>query len=104
VSKHRLPAKQECDPAKVADLVSRAASYGVRIEGATVDMWGVRQRKREMVDGMIAIHQQKFAIPHLEQEPCRPPLRHSDDEAIGPVVQRCTCTADRTLSGASQTP
>ena len=52
--------------AKVADLSSRASSYGVRIEGATVDMKGVRQRKREMVDGMIAIHRKKFAVPHLE--------------------------------------
>jgi pyruvate/2-oxoglutarate dehydrogenase complex dihydrolipoamide dehydrogenase (E3) component len=38
----------------------------VKIEGATVDMRGVRQRKREMVDGMIAIHRKKFAVPHLE--------------------------------------
>ena len=61
-----LPSKNVIRSAKVADLVSRAASYGVRIEGATVDMKGVRQRKREMVDGMIAIHRHKFAIPHLE--------------------------------------
>ena len=27
---------------------------------------GVRRRKREMVDGMIAIHRKKFAVPHLE--------------------------------------
>jgi len=31
-----------------------------------VDMMGVRQRKRDMVDGMIAIHRKKFAVPHLE--------------------------------------
>ena len=29
-------------------------------------MEGVRQRKREMVDGMIAIHRKKFAVPNLE--------------------------------------
>ena len=61
-----LPSKNVIRSAKVADLVSRAASYGVRIDGATVDMTGVRQRKREMVDGMIAIHRKKFAVPHLE--------------------------------------
>ena len=61
-----LPSKNVIRSAKVADLVSRAASYGVRTEGATVDMTGVRQRKREMVDGMIAIHRRKFAVPHLE--------------------------------------
>ena len=61
-----LPSKNVIRSAKVADLVSRAASYGVRTEGATVDMTGVRQRKREMVDGMMAIHRRKFAVPHLE--------------------------------------
>jgi pyruvate/2-oxoglutarate dehydrogenase complex dihydrolipoamide dehydrogenase (E3) component len=61
-----LPSKNVVRSAKVADLVSRAMSYGVRIGGATVEMTGVRQRKREMVDGMIAIHQKKFAAPRLE--------------------------------------
>jgi pyruvate/2-oxoglutarate dehydrogenase complex dihydrolipoamide dehydrogenase (E3) component len=61
-----LPSKNVIRSAKVADLVSRSTSYGVRIEGARVDMSGVRHRKREMVDGMIAIHEQKFAVPHLE--------------------------------------
>jgi pyruvate/2-oxoglutarate dehydrogenase complex dihydrolipoamide dehydrogenase (E3) component len=61
-----LPSKNLIHSAKVADLVSRAASYGVRIDAAMVDMGGVRQRKREMVNGMIGIHRRKFAIPHLE--------------------------------------
>ena len=37
-----LPSKNVIRSAKVADLVSRGASYGVRIEGASVDMRGVR--------------------------------------------------------------
>jgi pyruvate/2-oxoglutarate dehydrogenase complex dihydrolipoamide dehydrogenase (E3) component len=61
-----LPSKNVIRSAKVADLVSRGPSYGVRVEGATVDMAGVRQRKREMVDGMTAIHRRKFEVPHLE--------------------------------------
>jgi pyruvate/2-oxoglutarate dehydrogenase complex dihydrolipoamide dehydrogenase (E3) component len=61
-----LPSKNVIRSAKVADLVSGAAAYGVRVEGATVDIRGVRQRKREMVDGMIAIHRQKFGAPQLE--------------------------------------
>lgn len=32
----------------------------------TTDMEGVRRRKREMVDGLVAIHRTKFAVPHLE--------------------------------------
>ena len=61
-----LPSKNVIRSAEVADLVRRSASYGVRAEGATVDMNQVRRRKREMVDGMIAIHRNKFAVPHLE--------------------------------------
>ena len=61
-----LPSKNVIQSAKVADLASRAGSYGVRIESSTVDMAAVRKRKREMVDGMIAIHQRKFAVPNLE--------------------------------------
>lgn len=61
-----LPSKNVIQSAKVADLVRRAASYGVRTEGAAVEMSGVRRRKQEMVDGLIAIHQKKFAVPHLE--------------------------------------
>jgi pyruvate/2-oxoglutarate dehydrogenase complex dihydrolipoamide dehydrogenase (E3) component len=61
-----LPSKNVIRSAKVADLVHRAASYGVRTAGATVDMAGVRRRKREMVDGLVAIHQSKFAVPNLE--------------------------------------
>ncbi len=61
-----LPSKNIIQSAKVAELVRRSASYGLRIDNATVSMPMVRERKREMVDGLIAIHQQKFAIPHLE--------------------------------------
>ena len=61
-----LPSKNVINSAKVVDLIRRAASYGVRVDTPTVDMGGVRKRKREMVDGMIAIHRRKFAIPHLE--------------------------------------
>jgi pyruvate/2-oxoglutarate dehydrogenase complex dihydrolipoamide dehydrogenase (E3) component len=61
-----LPSKNVIRSAKVADLVQRAASYGMQTEAATVDMAGVRRRKRQMVEGLIAIHQNKFAAPNLE--------------------------------------
>src|SRR6188508_3550948 len=56
-----LPSKNVIHSAKVAELVSQAASYGVRLTRANVDMSAVRERKREMVDGMIAIHRKRFA-------------------------------------------
>jgi pyruvate/2-oxoglutarate dehydrogenase complex dihydrolipoamide dehydrogenase (E3) component len=61
-----LPSKNVIQSAKVAAFVRQAAAYGVHVDGATVDMSGVRHRKREMVEGMIAIHQKKFAVPNLE--------------------------------------
>jgi pyruvate/2-oxoglutarate dehydrogenase complex dihydrolipoamide dehydrogenase (E3) component len=61
-----LPSKNVIRSAKVVDLIGRASSYGVSLDGATVDMTGVRQRKRDMVDGLIAIHRKRFALPHLE--------------------------------------
>jgi pyruvate/2-oxoglutarate dehydrogenase complex dihydrolipoamide dehydrogenase (E3) component len=61
-----LPSKNLIRTAAVADLVRRASAYGVGPGNTAVDMVGVRQRKREMVDGMIAIHQKKFAAPNIE--------------------------------------
>jgi pyruvate/2-oxoglutarate dehydrogenase complex dihydrolipoamide dehydrogenase (E3) component len=61
-----LPSKNVIRSAKIADLLRQAEAYGVRAEHASVNMAGVRQRKREMVDGMIAIHRKRFAVPHLE--------------------------------------
>lgn len=61
-----LPSKNLIHSAKVAELAGRAESFGVQTGAATVDMGGVRRRKREMVDGLIAIHQKKFAVPNLE--------------------------------------
>lgn len=61
-----LPSKNVIRSAKVAALVSDAAAYGIQTGAVTVDMHGVRQRKRKMVDGLIGIHQKKFAVPNLE--------------------------------------
>lgn len=61
-----LPSKNVVRSAKVANLVSHAAAYGVRTTPAATDMEGVRRRKRDMVDGMIAIHRTRFAVSGLE--------------------------------------
>ncbi len=61
-----LPSKNVIRSAKVAELFRHAAKYGLRTGPATTDMNGVRRRKREMVEGMIAIHQKRFAADGLE--------------------------------------
>jgi pyruvate/2-oxoglutarate dehydrogenase complex dihydrolipoamide dehydrogenase (E3) component len=51
-----LPSKNEIWSAKVADLLHHAAQFGLLTGAVAVDMAKVRQRKREMVDGLIALH------------------------------------------------
>jgi pyruvate/2-oxoglutarate dehydrogenase complex dihydrolipoamide dehydrogenase (E3) component len=51
-----LPSKNEIWGAKVADLLHHAARFGIVAGPVTVDMAKVRQRKREMVEGLVAMH------------------------------------------------
>jgi pyruvate/2-oxoglutarate dehydrogenase complex dihydrolipoamide dehydrogenase (E3) component len=51
-----LPSKNEVWSAKVADLVHQAAKFGMVTGPTAIDMGRVRQRKREMVDGLVAMH------------------------------------------------
>jgi pyruvate/2-oxoglutarate dehydrogenase complex dihydrolipoamide dehydrogenase (E3) component len=51
-----LPSKNEIWSAKVADLLHHAAQFGIITGSVAVDMARVRQRKREMVEGLIALH------------------------------------------------
>src|SRR5258708_19640223 len=69
-----LPSKNEIRSGKVADLLRHAQSYGLRTGPVTTDMKGVRQRKREMVDGLIEIHRHRFAANGLEFLPPPAPL------------------------------
>src|SRR5215471_3750044 len=51
-----LPSKNEIWSAKVADLLHHAAAFGIVTGTVAVDMAKVRQRKREMVEWLIAVH------------------------------------------------
>jgi pyruvate/2-oxoglutarate dehydrogenase complex dihydrolipoamide dehydrogenase (E3) component len=51
-----LPSKNEIWSAKVADLLHNAAQFGLVTGSVAVDMAKVRQRKREMVEGLVALH------------------------------------------------
>jgi pyruvate/2-oxoglutarate dehydrogenase complex dihydrolipoamide dehydrogenase (E3) component len=61
-----LPSKNVIHAAKVVELMRHASTFGLRIGPWTLDMAGVRQRKREFVDGMIAIHKARFAANGLD--------------------------------------
>jgi len=61
-----LPSKNEIWSAKVADLVHHAARFGMATSPTAVDMARVRQRKREMVDGLIAMHLDRYKASGAE--------------------------------------
>jgi pyruvate/2-oxoglutarate dehydrogenase complex dihydrolipoamide dehydrogenase (E3) component len=61
-----LPSKNVIHSAKVVELVRHASTFGLRLGPWSLDMAGVRQRKRELVDGLIEIHKARFAANGLE--------------------------------------
>src|SRR5262245_25795208 len=50
-----LPSKNVIHSAKVAELARHGAEFGVVASGMTINMEGVRARKRHMVDGEIRL-------------------------------------------------
>jgi pyruvate/2-oxoglutarate dehydrogenase complex dihydrolipoamide dehydrogenase (E3) component len=61
-----LPSKNEIWSAKVADLLHHSAQFGMLTGAAAIDMARVRQRKRDMVDGLIAMHLDRYKASGAE--------------------------------------
>src|SRR3979490_715629 len=61
-----LPSKNEIWSAKVAELVRHADRFGSIAGAASVDMAKVLARKREMVDGLIAMHLDRYRASGAE--------------------------------------
>src|SRR5437868_7069034 len=61
-----LPSKNEVWSAKVADLVHHAAEFGMVTGPVTIDMGRVRQRKRDMVEGLVAMHLDRYKASGAE--------------------------------------
>jgi pyruvate/2-oxoglutarate dehydrogenase complex dihydrolipoamide dehydrogenase (E3) component len=55
-----LPSKNIIYSAKVAELTGRAAEFGVSTGPVTIEMPAVRARKRQMVDGLINLHLDRY--------------------------------------------
>ncbi len=55
-----LPSKNIIHSAKVASYFSRAAEFGIRTSGYTVDMAAVTARKRKMVKELVDIHVRNY--------------------------------------------
>jgi pyruvate/2-oxoglutarate dehydrogenase complex dihydrolipoamide dehydrogenase (E3) component len=89
-----MPSKNEIRSAEVAHLVHEAGSFGTRVGSATTDMAVVRKRKREMVDGMIAVHLEKYKASSAQ-------LVMGEAKFTGPLTLevRLNAGGTRTLSG-----
>ena len=61
-----LPSKNEIWSAKVADLVHHADRFGIVTGSTATDMKRVLARKREMVDGLIAVHLDRYKASGAE--------------------------------------
>ncbi len=61
-----LPSKNEIWSAKVADLVHHATRFGITLGSPASDMAAVRKRKREMVEGLIAMHLDRYKASGVE--------------------------------------
>src|SRR5438309_11490067 len=55
-----LPSKNEIWSAKVGDLVHHGDKFGVTASKVPSDLPLVRKRKREMVDGLITMHLERY--------------------------------------------
>jgi len=61
-----LPSKSEIWSAGVARIVARAGEFGVKVGDVSVDMKRVLQRKRDMVDGLVAFHLDRYKATGAE--------------------------------------
>ncbi|MEA3181289.1 MAG: hypothetical protein QOI59_4812 [Gammaproteobacteria bacterium] len=61
-----LPSKNIIHSARVAALLRRGREFGIGTGETHVDMKGVRQRKRAMVDGLIATHRERYEASGAE--------------------------------------
>jgi pyruvate/2-oxoglutarate dehydrogenase complex dihydrolipoamide dehydrogenase (E3) component len=55
-----LPSKNVIHSAKVTSLVGRHREFGIETGPIAIDMVGVYARKREMVDGIVQVHLDKY--------------------------------------------
>jgi pyruvate/2-oxoglutarate dehydrogenase complex dihydrolipoamide dehydrogenase (E3) component len=55
-----LPSKNVIHSAKVASLVGRHREFGIETGPIAIDMAGVYARKRDMVDGIVQVHMNKY--------------------------------------------
>ena len=76
-----LPTKNEVWSAKVARLARHGEAFGTMTGGVSVDMERVLERKRDMVDGLVAMHLHNFAESGAE-------LIMGEGRLVGPLTMQ----------------
>jgi pyruvate/2-oxoglutarate dehydrogenase complex dihydrolipoamide dehydrogenase (E3) component len=61
-----LPSKNVVHSAKVAWYARRLKDFGLNAPAPGIDMTVVRDRKRAMVNGLVEVHNKRFAANHVE--------------------------------------
>src|SRR5580658_1507601 len=61
-----LPSKNIIHSAKIASYFARSEEYGITKDNWRIDMTGVRDRKRKMVDGLVDMHLANFKASGAE--------------------------------------
>src|SRR5215813_8993823 len=80
-----LPSKNIIYSAKVAHLAKQAADFGLPPLHESVNMAVVRERKRAMVSGLIAMHEDRFSKNAYRADPRRGPVRRTEDLRTNPL-------------------
>src|SRR5271154_5567230 len=90
-----LPAKNEIWSAKVAHLVHHSSEFGLNTGPVSTNMAAVRNRKREMVQALVAMHLEKYKASGAE-------LVMGEAKFVGPktLEVRLSDGAVRTIAGA----
>ncbi len=55
-----MPSKNVIHSAKIASYIRRGREFGFTVDGFTVNMAGVRERKRKMVSDLVDIHRERY--------------------------------------------
>jgi pyruvate/2-oxoglutarate dehydrogenase complex dihydrolipoamide dehydrogenase (E3) component len=55
-----LPSKNIIHSAKIASYIRRSKEFGISLDGFTIDMLGVRERKRKMVTGLNEMYLENY--------------------------------------------
>ena len=89
-----LPSKNVIHSAKVASLVGRHREFGIETGPIAIDMAGVYARKREMVDGIIQVHLDKYRAAWTKIAVMSSSSAKAHSSRLAPFTSHCAMGAN----------